>query len=117
MPEIEIDFKPKIFDDSHLCEDYHEKCGHMQKGNSTTYCLLFRDDTGFKVISNEKSKRLKKHKECKEHWERVKKRIKKVCPDPECGSNHIAFSGDGNKARCIYCGWKGTVDELKQKGA
>ena len=115
MSEIEIDFKPKVFDDPEYCESHDGECVHLSGANDC--CSLF----GGCDIGNmdDPDDFPKKHKECKAWFnDAIKFRertIKKVCP--KCGSNHLAFSAAGDKARCIYCGWKGTVDELKQKGA
>ena len=64
MKEIEIDYKPKIFDDPEYCETKKEHCGRKEKFGIICY--------QFGNILKVNNERKIKCDECKEHYKRAK---------------------------------------------
>ncbi len=80
MPEIEIDKKPKIFDDPEYCDDdFEDTCPQITMKNR---CKLFGND--FSLFE----KRVK-HDQCKVEWKKAQNSIIKC---KTCGGE-LGFNG------------------------
>ena len=80
MPEIEINYKPKVFDDPEFCEKDAKECKFLDTG----CCILFDESPIFKP-----GEYYHKHQQCKDELEKVKK----TKPCPVC-SSQLSLPGE-----------------------
>lgn len=73
--DIEINYKPKIFDDPEFCEDKEKQCFYLDERSDPAkeYCNQFPGGfEGKHRLDSTKNKNIK-HDECKKHYKEANK--------------------------------------------